>query len=170
MNVVLDTNCLFDAVMPASDAYGAMRGILRAAEGGDFDLWVSRHSLAQLTKKDPTTDLALHLAGGFKVLPHWPIGSWKDQVPTWAQAKGSWNDTRRNQEIQVELKSLAKSGNDIRDRGAYLDALRASAEVFVTSDDHLVGSRPAARLERRFGLRVLKPATLLSALSNPEGT
>jgi hypothetical protein len=63
------------------------------------------------------------------------------------QLAGTWEDAKRNEQIQQELEQLAKSGNDIPDRGAYLDALRAGADAFVTSDKQLVGTSPAARIQ-----------------------
>ena len=56
-----------------------------------------------------------------------------------------------------ELEALAKAGNDIRDRGAYIDALREAVDIFVTSDRQFVGKAPAKRIEERFGLRILAP-------------
>ncbi len=127
-------------------------------------MWVSRHSLAELSKADPVTQAARSLAAELGVLPHYPIGTWDDQVATWDELAGTWDDARSNQAIQEELASLATSGNSIRDRGAYLDALRAGAHVFVTSDRQLAGSSPAARIRERFGLRVSTPDELASGL------
>lgn len=170
MKVVLDTNCLLDAVDGRARAHESMQRILHAARAGAVEPWVSRHSLAELSRTDPTTQAARSLAAAFGVLPHYPIGTWDDQVATWSEVAGTWDDARANQAIQEELASLARSGNSIRDRGAYLDALRANAQVFVTSDRQLVGSSPAARIQARFGLRVSTPDELASGLprSNQE--
>lgn len=62
--------------------------------------------------------------------------------------------------LQKELEQLAKSGNDIRDRGAMLDAIRVKVDVFVTSDHHLVDSNPAKKIQIKFGIRILSPSEL----------
>jgi predicted nucleic acid-binding protein len=167
MKVALDTNCLLDAVDPSALSHDAMQHILHAARTGAIELWVSKHSLAELSRADPMTQAARSLAAEFGVLPHYPIGTWDDQVETWDEVAGTWDDARANQAIQEELASLATSGNSIRDRGAYLDALRANADVFVTSDRQLVGSSPAARIRERFGLRVSTPDEFASGLPQP---
>ncbi|PIY40774.1 MAG: hypothetical protein COZ06_27685, partial [Armatimonadetes bacterium CG_4_10_14_3_um_filter_66_18] len=82
----------------------------------------------------------------------------------WEQAEGTWGDASQNDDIQCELAVLAKSGNDLRDRGAFLDALKAGVDLFVTSDKQLVGSGPAKRIGDRFGLRVVTPQWLAEAL------
>ena len=73
------------------------------------------------------------------------------------QMTGTCDDMRRNHAIQEELGSLAKSGNDLRDRGAFLDALHASMDAFVTNDKQLVGTGPAKRIFDRFQMRILRP-------------
>lgn len=141
-----------------------MQRILQVAETGAIELWISRHSLAELSKGDPATEAARSLVSRLAILPHYPIGTWDDQVATWEEVAGTWDDARANQAIQEELASLATSGNSIRDRGAYLDAMRANVDVFVTSDRQLVGSSPAARIRARFGLQVMAPEELASGL------
>lgn len=162
--VALDTNCLLDAADESSAAHPSVQKLLAAAAAGRITLCISRHSLSELVKNEPTTSRAKEIAGSLEILSHWPIGAWKDQVCTWDQAAGSWEDARRNEALRLELGSLAKAGSDIRDRGAYLDALRAGVDLFVTSDTQLVGSGPAARLQECFGLRVVTPATLVTEL------
>jgi predicted nucleic acid-binding protein len=154
---VLDTNCFIDAVTPSSAAHCFVQ-MLMSAKG--IRLGVSQHSLVEI--KEP--EAARELAGKFEIVPYWPIGTIAEQVATIAQLSGTWEDSRRNQEIQEELEGLAKSGNDIRDRGAYLDALHWSADVFVTSDKHLASSGPARRLHERFSLRVLTPLQITTEL------
>ena len=161
MMVALDTNCFIDAFRPSSHVYTAMNELLSAHEFGLIQITVSRQSLNEL---EQSPDQALSLARKFEILPHFPLGSWNDQVATWDQLEGTWNDARRNDEIQQELKNLAKAGNDIRDRGAYIDALRAGVDVFVTSDKQFVASSPAKRIENRFGLRVLSPEQLYAEI------
>jgi hypothetical protein len=78
--------------------------------------------------------------------------------------RGTWEDARRNEEIQNDLEQLAKSGNDIRDRGAFLDAWLGGADVFVTSDKQLVGTGPSKRIQVKFQIRVLWPADLANEL------
>lgn len=154
MKVALDTNCFIDAVTPNADAYAAMRLIFEAHECRIVSAMVSRHTLAELFGPPD----ARRLAEALPVLPYWPIGTIAEQVATIDQLGGTWDDAKRNEQIQIELERLAKTGNDIRDRGAFLDALLGGADVFVTSDRHLAGSGPSQRIQEKFGLRVLRPA------------
>jgi len=161
MSVALDANCFIDATKSSSHAYRAMAQILGAANSGALRLAISRHTLAELELKP---DAALDLAHKCDVLPHFPVGSWDDQVATWDKVAGTWNDAERNHEIQMELKTLAKAGNDIRDRGAYIDALAAGVDVFITSDKQLASGTPAKQIMNRFGLRVVTPKQLAKEL------
>lgn len=97
-------------------------------------------------------------------LSHWPIGSCKEQVGSWQQLTGSWDDAKRNDEIQRRLEALAKSGTDIRDRGAFVDALRNGVDGFVTSDKQLVGSGPAARINEAFSTKLVTPEQAITEL------
>jgi hypothetical protein len=164
MKVVLGTKCLIDAADPASHAHAPVQKILGVAASGRLDLFVSRQSLSELVQNDPVTVCAHAIADTLGVLPHFPVGAWKDQVCTWDQVSGTWGDMRRNDGIQSVIADPATAGNDIRDRGAYIDALHNKADMFVTSDKHLGGSGPADRLEKRFGLRVCSPSDLVSEL------
>lgn len=165
MKVALDTNCFIDAVNPMAHANAAMRVVLDAHASGKITLMVRRHTLAELT--DPS-GLALELAKRFSVLPYWIIGTIAEQVATIEQLAGTWENAHRNEEIQEQLEHLAKSGSDIRDRGALLDALHGGADAFVTSDKQLVGGGPAKRIEEKFGIRILRPADLVRELSPEE--
>jgi len=160
MRVVLDTNCLLDAADENSNAYPSLQEIISAGAAGLVELCVSRHSLSELCKDEPVTQRARFIAGKMTSLPHYPIGSWDEQVATWDQASGTWDDVRDNQALQIKVVSLAKAGIDIRDCGAYIDAIRAKADAFVTSDRQLAAGVPATRLKEAFGLRVLTPAGL----------
>jgi predicted nucleic acid-binding protein len=117
---------------------------------------VSRHTLSEI--KEPIE--ALNFAQACEILPHYPIGTFGEQVAAWEEVAGTFEDAKINQEIQEELEQLAKSGNDIRDRGAYIDAINAHADAFVTSDGQFAKSGPAQRIEKRFGLRVITPKQL----------
>jgi len=68
-------------------------------------------------------------------------------------------------ETQEKIGALAKSGNDIRDRGAYIDAIRGNMYAFITSDKQLVGSGPANKLNNEFKTQVLTPNQLVSEYS-----
>jgi hypothetical protein len=160
MKVALDTNCLLDAADVDSHAHGQLKKLFAAAAKGKLELFISLQSLSELTKDDPITRRAREIGGAIDRLPHHPIGAWKEQICTWDQITGTWQDAQRNNEVQDELSSLAKAGNDIRDRGSYIDALLGGVNVFVTSDHQLAGSGPAARIEERFGLRILTPSAL----------
>jgi hypothetical protein len=157
----LDTNCFIDAFNPASPSYHAVLHILAAAERGEVSFKVSLHTLHELEEKK---DNAWKLAKTLPELPHWPIGSWGEQVGTWEQATGTWHDGNVNNQIQIELKNLAKSGTDIRDRGGYIDALRSGLDGFVTSDKQLVDSGPAKRINERFPIKVITPEQLADEL------
>ncbi len=141
----------------------ALEVIFSARESGKIEIMVSRHSLDELSRKP---DDAYELAKAAEILPYWPIGSIAELVGSIADLSGTWEDARRNEDIQQELKNLAKSRNDIRDRGAYIDALLAKADAFVTSDQHFVASRPARSIEKRFGLRVLTPFDLAKEITS----
>ncbi len=137
-----------------ADNRAALEVIFSARESGKIEIMVSRHSLDELSRKP---DDAYELAKAAEILPCWPIGTIAELVGSIADLAGTWEDARRNEAIQHELEDLGKSGNDIRDRGAYIDALLGKADVFVTSDKHLVAAGPARRIEKQFGLRVIAP-------------
>jgi predicted nucleic acid-binding protein len=160
----LDTNCFIDAFNSTSHAYQPMQRILKAFYSKTILLVVSRHTLSEITKSKE----AFNFAKSVEILPHYPIGTWKEQVATWNQISGTFGDAKRNQKLQEELKALAKSGNDIRDRGAYIDAINAEAYAFVTSDGQFANSSPAQRIQDRFGLQVIIPKQLAEELSKPE--
>ncbi len=162
MKVALDANCFIDAVTPEARAYKPMLQILEAWRTDAVELLVSLHSIHELEMKP---DEALELARECATLPHWPIGTWDEQVGTWEQAEGTWDDSKINEDMREELGKVAKARSSLRDRGAYMDALKAGCEVFLTSDPDLVGSDPAMRLEKRFGLRVTTPGVLARELS-----
>ena len=162
MKVVLDTNCFIDAVNAESHAYGAMQKILKATHLGQLTLLVSRHSQHELEIKP---DAALDLAKTLEVLPHFPVGTWGEQIGAWNQASGTWEDATRNEATQQDLKKLAKAGTGIRDRGGYVDALRAKVDAFVTSDLQLSGGEPADRIAKKYGLKVLTPEQMAAELS-----
>lgn len=161
MKVVLDANCFIDATNSSSHAHEAMTELLAFHKAGTLQLTVSRHTLAELNHKP---DTACGIALKCDVLHHFPVGAWDDQVATWDQVEGTWDDADQNQAIQQKLEKLAKAGTDIRDRGAYIDALRAHADAFITSDKQMVGSEPAKRIVNEFRLQVLTPAQLVDKL------
>jgi predicted nucleic acid-binding protein len=162
VKIVSDTNFFINARSTDACLRDAIQEIIKAHNDGAIKLHVSRHTLAELEVKKP--DAAYNLAKTLPVLPHWPIGTWPEQVGSWEQLEGTWCNAKQNDSIQEELTKLATSGNDIRDRGAFLDALHAKADAFVTSDKHLVGSVPAKRISERFGLRIVSPSELLKIL------
>ena len=158
----LDTNCFIEAVNSNSPSYGILQKIFSASKKGRVILKVSLHTLHELEKKK---DKAWELAKTLPELPHWPIGTWDELVGTWDELVGTWDDAKRNNQIQFELKLLAKSGNDIRDRGAYIDALCSNLTGFVTSDKQLVGDGPSQRINERFQTHVISPEELINKLN-----
>lgn len=79
MKAVLDANCFIDAISQTSQAYEAVQVILKASHSGEITLFVSLHSLHELEQKP---DEALALAKSLPLLPHFPIGTWGEQVGT----------------------------------------------------------------------------------------
>lgn len=146
MKVALDTNCFIDAMKPEARAHEPMQQILEAWRTDAVELLVSLHTIHELERKP---DEALELARKCATLPHRPIGTWDKQVGTWEQAAGTWDDAKVNEEVREQLGQVAKARSSVRDRGAYIDALRAGCDVFLTSDPDLVGSGPAERLKDR---------------------
>ncbi len=94
-----------------------------------------------------------------ELLKYFPVA-----LGTWAQQTGTWDDAKRNDKIQLEVKALAKFGTDIRDRGGYIDALCSELDGFVTSDKELVGAGPSKRINERFFTKVLTPEQLAEEL------
>lgn len=163
MLAVLDANCFIDAVNPSVTMHPYLQRILLAWHSGRIELGVSRHTLAELAKMP---DQALDLAKNIRTLPYWPIGTIAEQITTIEELSGTWEDAGLNESSQQELGLLAKAGTSIRDRGALIDALRADADVFVTSDRELVAAAPARRIREKFGLRVVTPSFLASELDH----
>ncbi len=159
--VTLDTNCFIDAFDSGSSTYGSMQKILKASCDKLISITVSRHTLSEIQHPKEAMDFVKIC----EILPHFPIGTWSEQIAAWNEVAGTWNDARRNQELQEELEKLANSGNDIRDRGAYIDAIISGADAFITSDRDLVRSRPAERIKKRFGLRVITPQQFVDELN-----
>lgn len=157
----LDTNCFIDAVNTSSPSYDVLQRLLSAAKRSELSLKVSLQTLHELEQKK---DKPWELANTLPKLPHWPIGSWDEQVGNWEQQTGTWDDGKRNDQIQLELKALAKSGTDIRDRGGYIDALCSGLDGFITSDKQLVGTGPSKRINERFTTKVLRPKQLAEEL------
>ena len=163
MKVVLDTNCFIDAVNKTSRAYEAVQVILKASRSAKVALFIGLHSLHEL---EQMPDDALTLAKSLPLLPHFPVGTWEEQLGVWNQAAGTWEDAKRNEGIQNDLKKRAKSGADIRDRGAYIDALHAHADVFVTSDKDLAGNGPSSRIVEKYELKIMTPLEFVFKLSS----
>ena len=161
MKIALDTNCFIDAINKNSKLYNSMKKILEYAKIGKINIYVSRHTLDELSKKP---DKAYEIAKTMLTLPYCPIGSWNDIFGTWNDLNCTWDDIGKNDKLVDELKQLAKSGSDIRDQGAYIDALHAGMNFFVTSDRQFVASEPAKKIENHFGLRVITPKELIIEL------
>ena len=161
MRLGLDANCFIDRFNPASPNHDAAALLFEAGDDERVTLLVSRHTLTELGVR---RDEALELAESLPVLRHWPIGTWGEQVAAWNQLEGTWADAARHQGLQQRLKALAKTGTDIRDRGAALDALLNGVDGFVTSDGALADPKPAARIREATGLRVLTPRAAVEGL------
>jgi len=162
IKISLDANCFIYAIKIDSQFHKAIKELLKAGEGGAIEIWVSQHSIDELKKKP---DEALNLACTFQTLRHYPIGCWDQQIPNWNTVSGNWGEAKRKESIQKEIHKFAKSGASLRDRGAYLDALVAGLDYFVTNDNGLVGSGPAGRLKKKFNLSVLCPEEMVTKLN-----
>ena len=160
MKIVVDANVIIDATDENSYNYDNAKRLFEMHESGRVKIFISRHTESELCS-EKARDIGSNL---FK-LPHYPIGLWDQQVCNWNGARGIWGDAKRNEEINSDLERLACSGDDIRDRGAYIDALKFGADVFVTSDKHLVGNGPAGRIGTKFGLRILQPKDIINELN-----
>lgn len=161
-NVCLDANIFIDAYNKNIPRNNEIKKIFQLAENRKIKVFVSLQTLTELEKKD---DEALQLARTIPTLPHWPIGTWNEQVGTWKEQEGTWNDAKQNDRVQLKLKDLAKAGNDIRDRGAFIDTLKSNMDYFVTSDGQLVKKGPQKRINNSFQTKVVKPKDLLGKLN-----
>ncbi|MCA9469143.1 MAG: PIN domain-containing protein [Nitrospira sp.] len=161
MKIVLDTNCFIDAVNPTNPRHLHLQEIFKDSKSGKFTLFISFHCLHELERKP---DSARDLAKSLPLLPHFPIGAWNEQIGNWSQFAGTWEDAKRNEEIQKDLTILAKSGVDIRDRGAYIDAFLANADAFVTSDKGLAGKGPSKRIADKYGLKIMTPESFSATI------
>ncbi len=154
LKVAADANCFIDAVDARSHSYPYLKTILELRDRGLLKLFISRHSLYEIQKSQNAIDLA----NTCEILPYHPIGTWGDQeIVKWGALAGTWNDAKINQTVQEDIQNLAKSGTDIRDRGAYIDALRAAVDVYMTSDRQLAGNGSAPRIAGKYGLKILTP-------------
>lgn len=161
---VLDTNCFIYAANPPSELAADLNVVLSAERRGLIAIKVSRHTLDELSKKP---DEAYRLAQTFEVLPYWPIRTIAGLVGTIEQLSGTWKDAHRNEDIQQEIEDLVKSGSSIRDRGAYLDALLAHADLFITNDTtHLANPAQRELILRKFGVRILTPCEFAQQLTD----
>ena len=97
------------------------------------------------------------LAREIECLLHYSIGTWEEQVGTHNEEAGTWEDGKQDDKRQELLAELAKSGNDLRDRGALIDALRGKCDFFITSDGQLSKPGPARRLEASFPIQIRTP-------------
>lgn len=160
MVVVLDANCFIYAIDPGSAHYPALTKLLSESRSGRVSIRVSRHTLEELSEKP---DAALALAMEFEPLPYWPIGTIKELVGEIQDLSGTWEDARRNEASQQEMHTLAKAGISIRDRGAYLDAVRSGADAFVTYDRSFV-KEGKPQVEQTFGIPIVSAEVLLERL------
>jgi RNase H-fold protein (predicted Holliday junction resolvase) len=158
--IALDATCFIDAFNIKSHAYDSMQKIIEAYHSQKLVITVSRHTIYEI--KSPPE--AVNFANSLEILPYYPIGTWDEQVTSWKNVTGAWADAKENQKIQIVLKSLGTNNLSIRDRGAYLDALKAHVDMFVTSDTGLCGSSPSKRIEDEFGLRVVTPQEIANKL------
>jgi predicted nucleic acid-binding protein len=158
----LDTNCLIDAFKPESSFYEAMKRILSAYKAGALRLVVSRHSLSELLLPLEAVEFAKTL----QVVEHYPVGMWQDQICTWKECAGTWDEARSNAKKLERLTILAKTGAGIRDKGGYIDAVIAGVEAFVTSDSDLVGAATAQNICNEFKVRIIHQTELAAMLDS----
>lgn len=164
MLIVLDTNCWIDASRYANSESARL---LAAARRRGHRIAISKHSLSELVAGTQSFGPdAEALARDFEELPYFPIGRVDELLGTIDELSGTIVDIKVNDALRERLGSLAKRGTDIRDRGALIDAIRAGADCFVTSDRGLVSAGPRKRLESALPIRVCTPTELLSAVGS----
>ena len=156
--VVLDANCFINATDVSSTAHAAVRRLFAAAVRGELRLGASLHTITELANGSVKDEgRASALASTCEQLPYYPIGSIDDLLGSIDGLAGTLGDMDENEAIQQRLRVLAKAGASLADRGALLDAERAGATVFVTSDGQLVKRGPRSRIESEIRLRLLTP-------------
>jgi len=155
IKICLDANIFIDEHNHSMRWHNDIKKIFALAKSGVIEIYVSLQTLEELSKKK---DDAYKLAQAVTKLPHWPVGSWDEQV-------GTWDDAKESDNVQLRLAELAKSGNDIRDRGAFLDALKSKIDYFVTSDGQLVNAGPDQRINAIFDTKVIKPEDLIKKIT-----
>jgi len=159
---IVDTNVFINAFNSSATEYADVQFLLQAYKEGRVGFYVSLHTLSELEKRK---DEAWELAKTFPQSPHYPIGSWDEQVGTWDQACGTWDDARKNEVVQNNLCDQAKAGTSIQDRGAFVDGLCSDFDGFLTSDGQFVKSGPLARINANFELKVITPEALVAELA-----
>jgi hypothetical protein len=160
--LALDTNCFIDAFSQESHAFDAMQTILALASDDRLDLYVSVQSLSELKGGNDDPE---RLARSLKQLPHFRVGSWNEQIESWKNEGGTWEESREDEKRQKLIHDLANTGNSIRDRGGYIDAIRSNLDAFVTSDGQFTKPVPASTLNRAFRTKVLKPQQVVEQLA-----
>ena len=131
-----------------------------------MELFASLKTTDELSRKP---DQSLALAEQVSKLPNYPVGAWDDAVGVRKDQAGTWNDAKASQKLQEFIHDVTKKGASIRDRGAFLDAIRAQMDFFITHDKHLAGSGPAQRLAQHFAAHVMTPSAFVAMLQS-EGT
>jgi predicted nucleic acid-binding protein len=158
--LVFDTNCFIAATHPGEPSSAAVVELIEAARVHIVEVRVSMHTLCELESgaaKHGTA--ALDLARAFDRVPYFPVGSYKELLGSINDLAGTWDDAKGNERLQQLIADqLANAGSGLRDRGAFVDALRARA-TFVTSDKQLVAVRPASRIFEATGIRPITPET-----------
>jgi len=165
LKVALDANCFIAYYNAQNHSQVAVRRIFSFWRQGGIDLFVSLKTIDELSCKP---DQCFALANQVSKLPNYPVGTWDDAVGSWKDQAGTWADAKGNQHLQQLIHQLAKKGADIRDRGAFLDAVLADMDFFITHDPHLSGSGPAQRLAGRFNTRVMTPSAFIATLESGE--
>lgn len=157
-DVVFDTNIFIDASNGDSHAYSDAARLLRAVTEGQIRGYVSLHTLHELDSGISVYGSeARRLADSCHRLPYWLLGTIDELLGTIDGLSGTFDDARRNSQFEKEIRDLTNAGTDLHDRGALLDAIRASISFFVTSDSQLVKSGPASRIVKRFAIQPLSP-------------
>jgi hypothetical protein len=157
--VVCDTNVWIEASRDADSDAGKL---LARSVSLRWTLAVSKHSLAELAAgSERYGPLAERLAREQTELPYFPIGSIDELLGTIGELAGTLGDMNENERRRDGLGELASAGTNIRDRGALIDAIRAGADFFVTSDAGLCGNGPRGRIEQTFPICVRCPGEMI---------
>jgi hypothetical protein len=159
LRVAVDTDCIISLFKPQEEMHLPMLRINEMYQEGKIDLYISAKTIVQLTRGGPPLEYAKSLL----MLPNYPVGRIADQVGTWGEMAGTWNDAKENEELQEKVSALTKKSVNIRDRQIVIDSYRGKMDILLTNDHGLCGERQARNLKELLGISVMTPKEFLSS-------